>query len=67
MNEELERLLEAEREAVRKAEEAINGLNGPQPVSEGKMRAAEQFLAERVAAHEAVSKYRAEHSHGLLL
>ena len=64
MSEELRRLLEAEQEAIRKAEEALHNLDGPQPTPGALGETAEQALAERIAAHEAVNKHRAEHGCG---
>jgi hypothetical protein len=61
MQEQLEALLENEREAIRHADRAVNGLNGPQPGLPTLREAAEQALAERIEAREKVVKYRAEH------
>lgn len=61
MSQELMELLEAEQEAIRKAEDAIHKLNGPQPVTEESKEEADKALAERIAAHERVMDCRRRH------
>jgi hypothetical protein len=58
---ELKQLLDEEQEAIRRAEDAIHHLDGPQPVPDAAKAAAEQAVAERIATRERVSIHRTEH------